>query len=199
MSLPDTRYSLLARLAQHDDRGAWSDFLQDYEGAIYRYCRSRGLQEADAREVVQEVLLAVHSVIGRWEPSGRAGSFRAWLLETANRASGRALRDRAKKGRAVGGTSVQHQLYDLPSANCPVDNEQREWQRLAFCWGAAQVQHEVQEHTWQAFWLTAVEGESPAVVAERLCMSVGGVYAAKCRVLSRIRERIQELSQSEQP
>src|SRR5262245_25748155 len=45
--LPDTRHSLLIRLAEPSDTAAWLEFLETYEGAVFRYCRSRGLQEAD--------------------------------------------------------------------------------------------------------------------------------------------------------
>ena len=84
-SLPDTRYSLLARLVDPADAAAWSEFTSIYEEAVLRYSRNRGLQDADAREVVQHVLLAVHQAIGDWKPTGRPGSFRAWLARTAHR------------------------------------------------------------------------------------------------------------------
>ena len=79
----------------------------------------------------------------------------------------------------------------------PVIDGDADWQRWAFCWAANQIEREVLPVTWQAFWLTAVNGEPPAEVAERLQLRVGSVYAAKCRILNRIRERIQELSRSE--
>src|SRR5262245_58211826 len=66
--LPDTRYSLLARLADPADASAWSEFIEIYETAIYRYARSHAIQDADAREVVQQVLIAVHQAIGNWYP-----------------------------------------------------------------------------------------------------------------------------------
>ena len=194
MALPDTRYSLLVRLAQRDDRAAWSDFIEHYEDAIYRYSRSRGLQEADAREVVQEVLLAVHSVAAKWEPSGRTGSFRAWLLQTASRTCFQMLRQRTRHDCAIGGSSVHRQLHDVATQDSDNEADALELQRLAFCWAAAHVEREVQPGTWRAFWLTAVDGEAAPRVAMLLGMSVGSVYAAKCRVLARIRQRIQEFA-----
>jgi RNA polymerase sigma-70 factor (ECF subfamily) len=196
--LPETRHSLLARLAQSGDTAAWTEFLNIYEEAVLRYCHSRGLQEADARDVVQEVLLAVHRVMGNWEPSGRGGSFRAWLVQTAHRQCLKLLRKQTRCDRSVGGSGVQRDMQDLPATDSVEDDEAEfQWQRFAFCWAAAQIQREVQQPTWQAFWLTAVNGQSPSEVANQLGMQVGSVYAAKCRVLSRIRERVQELSRSE--
>lgn len=191
--LPDTRYSLLARLTDPADAEAWSEFVDIYEDAVYRYSRSRGLQDSDAREVVQHVLLVVHQAIGRWRPSGRAGSFRSWLIRTARRVCLRSLRDRSYREFALGGSSVIERLQELAAPDCSDEGDERDWQRWAFCWAAGQIERETDPATWRAFWLTAVEGVNAAEAAERVGSTIGSVYAAKCRILARIRERIREL------
>ncbi len=55
------------------------------------------------------------------------------------------------------------------------------------------MQREFQPATWQACWAVVVEGEAPAAVAARLGMTVGAVYAAKCRVLARLRVELEGL------
>src|SRR5579872_5075170 len=140
--LPDTRYSLLARLIDPGDAQAWSEFVEIYEDAIYRYSRSRGLQDSDAREVVQHVLLVVHRAIGRWQPSGRAGSFRGWLLRTARRVCLRSLCDRSYRELAVGGSSVIERLQDLAAPDCSDEGDERDWQKWAFCWAAGEIERE---------------------------------------------------------
>jgi RNA polymerase sigma-70 factor, ECF subfamily len=194
-SLPDTRYSLLARLVEPGDADAWSEFTAIYEEAILRYSRNRGLQEADALEVVQHVLLAVHQAIGDWKPTGRPGSFRAWLVQTAHRICLGELRDRRRRDRAKGGTSVVARLQEVKDRDSAVENEDRDWQQWAFCWAAGQVEREVAPATWRAFWLAAVDDFPPGEIATQLGIKTGSVYAAKCRVLARIRDRIRELSQ----
>jgi RNA polymerase sigma-70 factor (ECF subfamily) len=193
-SLPDTSYSLLARLVDPADAAAWSEFTSIYEEAVRRYSRNHGLQDADARDVIQHVLLAVHQAIGDWHPTGRPGSFRAWLARTAHRVCLRTLRDRQKCDRATGGTSVMSRLAEIEDGKSGVEGEKRDWQQWAFCWAAGQVQREVAPATWRAFWLAAVDGLPPNEVGAQLGMTTGSVYAAKCRVLARIRERISELS-----
>lgn len=195
--LPDTRYSLLARLSDPADAAAWAEFQETYEDAVYRYSRSRGLQDSDAREVVQHVLLVVHQAIGDWQPSGREGSFRAWLFRTARRVCLRSLRDQSQRDRAVGGSSVVDQLHRLAAPDAPGATEDLDWQRWAFCWAAGQIEREIEPASWSAFWLTAVEGISPAEAAQRLGMRIGTIYAARCRVLARVRKRVQELLRSE--
>lgn len=49
--------------------------------AIERLARRRGLQHADARELVQEVLVAVAGAIERFDPDQSKESFRGWLPE----------------------------------------------------------------------------------------------------------------------
>jgi RNA polymerase sigma-70 factor (ECF subfamily) len=194
-SLPDTRHSLLVRLADPADIAAWSEFTEIYADAIYRYSRSRGLQDSDAREVVQEVLLVVHREVGSWRSSGRSGSFRAWLIETARRVCLRSIRNRARRDRATGGSSIVEKL--LRVAGPADEDDDRDWERWAFCWAAGQIEREIEAATWRAFWLTAVEAVPPGEAAERLGMKIGSIYAAKCRVLARIRERVREISETE--
>ena len=78
-STPTTRASLLLRLRDSDDHAAWVEFVALYEPVIYRLLRRHGLQDADAREVMQELLVAVSGSIGRWDPARERGSFRGWL------------------------------------------------------------------------------------------------------------------------
>ncbi len=196
-NIPETRHSLLVRLAEPDDQAAWEEFVSAYQGAVFGYCTSHGLQDADAREVVQGVLMLVHERIGQWKPSGREKSFRLWLLRTAHYLCLKAIRDRGKADRAVGGTSIYRLVQDLPEHAEASDGEQLDWQRWAFRWGAEQIQRDVQPMTWQAFWLSAVEDLPPERVATKLGIRVGSVYTSKCRVLARIRERVMQLSRSE--
>jgi RNA polymerase sigma-70 factor (ECF subfamily) len=183
--LPDTRYSLLARLGRSADHQAWSDFVDVYQQALYRYVRSRGLQDADAWEAVQEVFLAVHHSVDRWSRPGQ-GSFRAWLLRTAFNISVNELRRKQRQAVATGSSSVR-ELLALREASDDEAERTRQWRQWAFFWAAGEVQRAVTESAWRAFWLTAVECQDPTEVARRLRTSVGAVYAAKCRVLARIR------------
>ena len=195
-SLPDTRYSLLVRLSDPGDIAAWSEFKDIYENAIYRYSRSRGLQDSDAQEVVQQVLLVTYQVVSEWEPSGRAGSFRSWLLQTARRVCLRALRNRSHCDRPVGDGSLVAKLHNLAASDGPGDADHRDWQRWALCWAVGQIEREIEPATWRAFWLVGIEGVPPADVAQQLGVKVGAVYSAKYRSIARIRKRVEELSRS---
>lgn len=195
--IPDTRESLLVRLSSPADEAAWTEFIAVYEDAVFRYCRSRGLQNADAREVVQDVLLLVHQRIGQWTPSKRRYSFRTWLFRTAHYHCLAVIRDRSKNGTPVGGTSSYQRLQDVAELPDDVLLADLEWKRWAFHWASEQIRHEVQSTTWRAFWLTAVDAVPAEDVAKSLGIRIGTVYTSRCRVLSQIRERIQTLTRSE--
>ena len=193
--LPDTCYSLIARLSEPADVAAWSDFTEVYEPAVFRYARSRGLQEADAWEVIQKVFMVVHQKITDWRPSGLPGSFRAWLFRTAHHVCQEVTREIQRNDRSIGGEGIEKHLEQVALADH--DNDMNAWEQWAFCWAAGLVQLEVKSVTWDAFWLTAVENLPAADVAQRLSMKIGSVYTAKCRTMARIRQLVDELSRSE--
>lgn len=198
-SFPETRQSLLLELSRRSD-GAWEEFLEVYETAIYRRCRAKGLQDADARDVTQEVLAAVHQRIPTWDPSATAGSFRGWLMRVARNLSVDRIVERTSGRAGSGDSNVGRLLEEIagdPSGDPASDSEafELEYRRATFSWAADRVAAEVRESTWRIFELTVLEGRSPAEVAAQLDVPVGSVYTAKCRVMARIKDRIQALEE----
>jgi RNA polymerase sigma factor (sigma-70 family) len=191
---PDTRESLLIRLHDTADEVAWREFLEIYRPLIYRTARSQGLQEADAEDVVQQVLLAVMGAVGRWKRGEHTGSFRCWLFTiTRNLLVNFVARQRL---RPVGGTSFVQLLEQQPAS----DEQSRLWveqeyRAQLFRWAAAQVRPEFQPATWEAFWRTAVGGESIMEVARELKLSVGSIYAARSRVMNRLKRRVRQVEE----
>ena len=52
------------------------------------------------------------------------------------------------------------------------------------------MQADFEPNTWRACWEMVVDGLPAARVAQKLGVSVGTVYAAKCRVLARLRQEL---------
>ena len=84
--LPETRNSLLLQVRNPRDAAAWEQFVAIYRPAVYRLARREGLQDADAEDLAQGVLLSVSKAIGEWEKDEKRGTFRAWLLRVARNA-----------------------------------------------------------------------------------------------------------------
>jgi RNA polymerase sigma-70 factor (ECF subfamily) len=65
---PDTQSLLLANIQSLENREAWAEFVQIYRPVVYRMARRRGMQDADAQDLSQDVLVRVSKAIDRWEP-----------------------------------------------------------------------------------------------------------------------------------
>jgi RNA polymerase sigma factor (sigma-70 family) len=194
---PTTRASLLFRLRDSQDHEAWVQFVSLYEPMAYRLLRRHGLQDADAREVMQELFMAVSRSIDRWDPAKERGSFRGWLRRVARNLVINWLKQRERRVIATGGSDLQAMLDMLPAASDPETVEfDKELRRALFQRAAEQVRREVQPATWQAFWETAIVGTSPADTAAKLGMRVGAIRVAKCRVLARLQAAVNEMEKT---
>jgi RNA polymerase sigma-70 factor (ECF subfamily) len=192
--LPETRPSLLVRIRNTQDKEAWHQFVQIYGPVVYGYGRKHGLQDADAADLMQEVLRAVSLAAGRLEYDPQRGSFSGWLFTVAHHKLHDLLARRNRQGQGSGDTGMQEWLGEQqPARPEDVDLWDQEYQRRLFTWAAKQVREQFQQSTWQAFWQTAVEGKSGQAVAKELGMTVAAVYLSKSRVMARLREQIQQL------
>lgn len=190
-SEPATRQSLLIRLRNTRDQQAWAEFSAVYEPVIYRMTKRRGLQDADAREVVQEVLMSVAGAIDRFDVS-QAGSFRGWLSRITRNATVDRLRSVASRRENLDASSVLHQLEQAGGDELLMDEFETDRRQQLFRWAAGRVRSRTGEVNWMAFWKSAVEGQSIEAVAIDLKVSEGAVYVARCRILKRIRELVHE-------
>jgi RNA polymerase sigma-70 factor (ECF subfamily) len=193
---PVTRASLLLRIRDDHDTAAWQEFLGLYGPVVYRYARKRGLQDADAADLVQDVFRSIAGAIGRWDYNPGRGKFRGWLFTITRNKLFTFLDSRRRRANASGDSGSQRLLEEQadPSADGSAEWD-REYERELFARAAEQARNEFSPTTWQAFWQTAIEGKNPKDVARELGSSPGAVYVAKSRVLARLREMVQQLQE----
>jgi len=188
--VPDTRASLLIRVRDPTDQAAWNEFVEIYRPVILRLARHKGMQEADAEDVAQQVLLAVAKAVEQRQHDPKRAKFRTWLNRVAHNAILNAL-TRGKPDRGAGDSGLLALLSAQESREGPDSDLLRlEHRREVFRWAARQVRPEFQQATWEAFWLTAVEGRPVEAVAEELAKNPGAVYAARSRVMRRIQQKV---------
>src|SRR5437588_1688494 len=77
---PATRASLLVRIRDAGDEEAWTEFVEIYAPLIYGFSRKRGLQDADAADLTQEILRTVAHSVHRLDYDPKRGTFRGWLF-----------------------------------------------------------------------------------------------------------------------
>src|SRR5262249_2512371 len=156
-----------------------------------RWCQRWGASWEDAEEVAQEAFLAVSASLGNFSHQ-RPGSFRAWVRAIARHKFLEPLRRQQGRPAAPGGSGALQRLQGLPD---PAMTPEEEAEELSGLYHRALnlIRSSFEERTWQAFWLTAVEGRDTAAVAAELQMSATAVRVAKSRVLARLRAEAGEL------
>jgi RNA polymerase sigma-70 factor (ECF subfamily) len=195
---PTTRSSLLVRLRDARDEEAWSHFVCIYAPLVYRFARRRGLQDSDSGDITQEVLRAVLRQAGQLDLIHHRGSLRSWLFTVAHHKLCDAQKQGQRPGRGSGDSGADARLYEQPARE-ERDAWEREYRTQLFAWAAARVQEQCSTQAWQAFRLTAVEGQGAAAVARQLGMTVAAVYLAKSRVMARLKEQIRRWEEDEGP
>jgi len=191
-----TRISLLGRLRRDPaNQEAWSAFVDHYGPKILGWCLKWRLQEADAQDVTQNVLLRLAEKMRgfTYDPSR---SFRAWLKTIAQHACSDFLQNRLPF--AEGG-HLSKLLDNVQAKEDLLQHLEQEFDREILEEAMHRVRLRVAPQTWQAFWLTAWEGLSGAEAAERISMQVAQVYVAKRRVQKMLQDEVARLEAPDLP
>ena len=196
---PLTRVTLLTRLKDGRDADAWREFVHLYGPVVYRFARNRGLQDADAADLMQDVMRSVARNAHRMEYDPKKGTFRGWLYTVTRNKIYNFLSSQRNRPRGTGDPDAQERLDATPAReeDGPDADWEKEYQRRLSARAMELVKGEFQPNTWAAFWQTAVDGRGAAEVGAGLKMSAGAVYVAKSRVLARLRDEVQKMMAEE--
>ena len=206
-NFPETRISLILRLAEPEDVAAWQEFVDVYTPALLAVARRQGLQPADAEDVTQEILFAVARAVERFQPDATRARFRTWLSRIARNLIADFRTGRAKRPLAMTVTDSwlrradwEPRSGDEAPGGVDCDPEFQTAYRAALYRAAAErIRHRVAAKTWNAFQATAVAGQGVEQTADDLGMTPGGVYVARCRVLKMLRREVAEMERSLSP
>ena len=177
-SMESTPASLVERLKHREDADAWARFVNLYTPIIFSWARRIGLQEADAGDLVQDVFAVLVQKMAsfRYDPGQ---SFRAWLKTVAINK----IRERQRRRGEVQLING-HDIVESADSNTFWEVEFRR----ELVQRALQIMRtDFQPTSWQACWATVVERRSVEDVAAELGLSAGAVYAARFRILARLR------------
>ena len=191
-----TRITLLGRLRRDPtNQAAWGEFVEHYGRKIYGWCRKWNLQEADAQDVTQNVLLKLAQKLREftYDPSR---SFRAWLKTLTHHAWSDFVESRQRPGLGSGDSQVGGLLGSIEAREDLVKHLEAEFDRELLEEAMQRVRLRVAPQTWQAFTLTALEGCSGAEAAERIPMQVAQVFVAKRRVQKMLQEEVAKLEKA---
>jgi RNA polymerase sigma-70 factor (ECF subfamily) len=183
----ETPVSLLERLRQPAQNQAWARFVELYTPLLFHWARRQGCQEAEAADLVQEVLLLLMRKLPEFTYDHHR-SFRGWL-HTVARNCWQNLRRRAELPRAADAPD----LADIAAPDGDDFFAEAEYRQRLVGRALALMRADFQPATWQACWECVVNAKPAAVVAQELGLSLGAVYMAKSRVLSRLRQELNGL------
>ncbi|MBK9385557.1 MAG: sigma-70 family RNA polymerase sigma factor [Planctomycetes bacterium] len=189
-----THASLLARLSEGADGPAWNEFHSRYRELIRGFAARRGLQTADAEDVVQEVFLALAQAMRSFEYQPEKGRFRGFLKTIAIRVIGK----RFTRGRAgLDQTAAEHTLEAAADESAHESDWEVEWRQHHLRTAMERVRAEFRGTDLRAFQLLTSGPRDARSVAAELGISVDSAYQAKSRILKRLRELVAEQVEAE--
>ncbi len=112
---PLTRVTLLTRLKDGRDADAWREFVHLYGPVVYRFARNRGLQDADAADLMQDVMRSVARNAHRMEYDPKKGTFRGWLYTVTRNKIYNFLSSQRNRPRGTGDSDAQERLDATPA------------------------------------------------------------------------------------
>ncbi|MBX7106438.1 MAG: sigma-70 family RNA polymerase sigma factor [Gemmataceae bacterium] len=184
-SASQTRASLLVRLRDGADGDAWRTFVAVYTPLVYGFARARGLQDADAADVAQEVLGEVARCIRSFEYRPETGRFRDWLGLITRRRLGRFYHRQSRRPAGLPDDLATDADPEWASA----------FQQHLLETALSRIEPEFEPATWQAFTRVWLNGQLASSVADEVGVSVTAVYIAKSRALKRLREEVLALAE----
>jgi RNA polymerase sigma-70 factor (ECF subfamily) len=189
-----TRVSLLLRLRQApQDQEAWGEFVDRYGWQIHAWCRRWGLQEADAQDVTQTVLLQLATRLQgfTYDPAKR---FRGWLKTLTHHAWSDFLGARRPLLTASADSDIEYLLNTAQARDDLTQRLEEAFDQELLDLASARVRERVEAHTWEAYRLTTLDGLSGAETAARLGMQVGTVFKARSKVHKMLQEIVRDLN-----
>jgi RNA polymerase sigma-70 factor (ECF subfamily) len=183
-----TPLSLLERVRRNDQE-AWRRLLDLYGPLVRFWCGRAGVLAADTEDVAQEVFAAAAAGLAGFRRDRPGDTFRGWLRGITRNQVLLYLRRNGGRPQAVGGSEA---LQNPQQVADPLAEEAAEI-GLVYRRALQQARGEIEERTWQAFWLTVVEDRSPAALTAELGMEPAAIRQAKARVLRRLKQTLGDL------
>ena len=194
-----TRTSLLRRLKQWEDQESWRDFFNTYWKLIYGAAVKAGLNDAEAQDVVQDIVIVVAKKIEEFKYDPALDSFKGWLLYLTRKRIALHYRKREReRGRASPGSEGSDLGADLSRIPDPagVGFEgiwNAEWEKNLADAALARAKQESNPRQFQIFSLYVLKQWPVKEVARTLGVTVAQVYLAKHRISALVRKEAKRL------
>lgn len=189
-----TPYSLIERLGRSDNKADWDRLVGLYAPLLRTWVRRHVPQEADAEDIVQDVLAVVVAKLRSFKHNGSDGAFRSWLRTILVYRLKTFWRQKQRSPLAGGDERFTQMLREMEEPQSELARRlDEEHDRFIAARLLEQIRPEFTPATWAAFHRYVIDGRSPANVAAELGVSTNVVFIARSRILRRLREEAQGL------
>lgn len=185
-----TRSSVIRAVADTENAAAWNRLFDLYAGFVYSIARRKGLNDADADDIVQMVFADLARNLPSFKYDREKGRFRPYLAALVK---WRVI-DRLKAVRRDADLKADF-MEEAKSAatNEDEDFEEREWQSAAMEETLRRIKPEVRPEHYAAFVASAVEGQDTDVVTKLYGISRDSLYQIRKRLTVKLREKLAEV------
>jgi RNA polymerase sigma-70 factor (ECF subfamily) len=195
-----TRASLLLRLQDLEDHEAWTVFVERYTPVIFAWCRRFHLQESDASDITQDVLVKLMRSMQTFQYSPAQGRFRGWLKTVTANAIRDSKRSWAERTKGRGGDDSFQQFLSALQAPDAIESLAKDieiqHQRELLEQATDLIRARVKANTWNAWEQTSVQGKSAAEAARDLDVAIGEIYVSRSRVSKMLAAEVKRLQLS---
>ena len=182
--------SVLKAVADTGNEAAWRRLFDLYAGFVFSIARSKGLNDADADDIVQAVFADLARNLPSFKYDREKGRFRAYLSALTRWR----INDRLRSGKrdVELKASFMEDAKALMSA-ADEDFEEREWQSAALEEALRRIKPGVQSAHYAAFVASAVEGQDTETVARLHGISIDNLYQIRKRLTAKLREAVKQV------
>ncbi len=181
-----TRSSVLRAVADTENEAAWNRFFDLYAGFVYSVARSRGLNDADADDVVQNVFADLARNLPTFRYDRAKGRFRSYLAGLVNWR----VVDKMKSAKREADLKASYKEEVESAVKGDAAFEEREWQAAAMEEALRRMKPDVRPEHYAAFVASAVEGQDTEAVMKLYGLSRDNLYQIRTRLTEKLRETV---------
>ena len=171
-----TRLSVLEGIKDPANQLGWERFFNLYAGYIYSIARSRGLNDADANDVLSRVMSGIVGHIDKYDPS--RGRFRSWLYNlTLWR-----IKDVWKANHPQPEIPVDTDALPIVADNTPVTDDEAEWRGAVTDEALRRLRNAVNPSHFAVFHASVIEELDVDSIRRLYGVSRDNVYQIKKRI-----------------
>ena len=188
LKYPTTSKTLLDRIAAGDEI-SWDEFYNRYCGIVRDIAKLKGLDEAEAEDICQQVMLQFFKQSKTFKFDPDIARFRTYFGKIINTKIANYYRNQP----------------DVPTEEVEPDPKPgeaeelflAEWRKLILKEAERELKNRVAPETFQAYELYAVQNRPVEKVATYLDCSVNQVYQAKKRCFAMMREILLKMNEQD--